>query len=131
MNAQYTGWEDEKMREVTYFIDDNQYFRSQYASEISPEKLDEILENMPSFRCIYSLKSQEGDETQPAYYRLTTFDLEPISINTLNGYQKGCIIADCGRHFEGRVEKPQGVVRIEEFKRKENGKWLLEISWIN
>ena len=37
-----------------------------------------------------------------------------MNVNDLNSYQNGCIINECHAYFEGRNDKPFGVVDIKE-----------------
>lgn len=44
---------------------------------------------------------------------------QEISINELNGYQRGVVLADCQRHFQRKPlesggEMPTGCIKIEE-----------------
>lgn len=99
------------MRKVTYIIDDLEYFRELYKEA---DNLEEILSGVTPFRCEYTLIGEEHEERY-----LLLVDGKKISINELNGYQKGVILVDCQRHFQGKSlesgkEMPTGCIKIEE-----------------
>ena len=97
------------MRKVTYTIDDLEYFRELYKG------VENIFEDGTSFRCEYTLIGNDYEER----YLLLDPDGKKININDLNGYQKGVVLADCSRHFQGKPlesggKMPTGCVKIEE-----------------
>ena len=106
------------MRKVTYHIDDLAYFRRSWAKQanIAEEQIDGILSGLEPFTAIYTLY---GEKTNIDRYELTDVDGNKISINDLNGYQRGIILSDCMAHFEGHKnhdgeDEPFGVIEIEE-----------------
>ena len=100
------------MRKVTYHIDDIEYLREKYSV---PEEILESIDN--GFVAILTFI---GEGMFPDKYIMTNKDGTPININSLNGYQKGCIYNDCYSHFCGMKEysinksEPWGVMKIEE-----------------
>ena len=106
------------MRKVTYTIDDKKYFAADLHSQkpnITAEEVEAILAYLRDFKAIYALY---GDEKFPDRYTLTAFNGKKISLDSLNGYQKACILNDCMRHFSGKScaygDVPCGVISIEE-----------------
>ena len=106
------------MRKVTYHIDDLAYFRRSWSKQanITEEKISGILSGLEPFTAIYTLY---GEKTNIDRYELTDVDGNKISINDLNGYQRGIILSDCMAHFEGHKnhdgeDEPFGVIEIEE-----------------
>lgn len=106
------------MRKVTYTIDDKKYFEEAlyHQPNITADEVDNILTDLHDFKAIYTLYGTlYGDGKFPDRYTLTDFDGKNISINSLNGYQRGCILNDCERHFSGENSTmPCGVISIEE-----------------
>lgn len=102
------------MRKVIYTIDDKKYFEAELyrqKSDITADEIDDIFAYLNDFKAIYTLY---GDGKFPDRYTLTDFDRKNISLNSLNGYQRGCIF-DCERHFSGENSTmPRGVISIEE-----------------
>lgn len=106
------------MRKVTYTIDDKKYFEADLHRQkpnITAEEVEAILAYLRDFKAIYTLY---GDEKFPDRYTLTDFNEKKISLDSLNGYQKACILNDCMRHFSGKScaygDVPCGVISIEE-----------------
>lgn len=110
------------MRKVTYTIDDKKYLEAalyRQKSDITVDEVNSILAHLHDFKAIYTLY---GDGKFPDRYMLIDFDGKEISINSLNGYQRGCVLNDCMRHFSGENHfividespMPCGVISIEE-----------------
>ena len=103
------------MRKVTFTINDLEWFRKFY--KMSDAQFKDIFADQESFKCIYTLYG-EGKK-YPSKYELTDFDGNKISINDLNGYQKGVVLNDCWAYFMGKkyysdTKEPYGVVDIKE-----------------
>lgn len=103
------------MREVTYYINDHEYMRELYKEA---GNLDDIMSGLPDpFVCVYTLKAVVTSG-QPVmghnYYDLTDIMGRKINMEDLNGYQRGIILCDCQKHFDGKQDNPFGVVKIEE-----------------
>lgn len=69
-----------------------------------------------SFKVIYTLY---GEEKVINNYELTDYNGNRISLNTLNGYQRGVVLNDCMAYFTGGKyhsdsNSPCGVIKIEE-----------------
>lgn len=110
------------MRKVTYTIDDKKYFETDLHRQkpnITAEEVEVILAHLHDFKAIYTLY---GDGKFPDRYTLTDFNGKKISLDSLNGFQKGCVLNDCIRHFSGENHfidespMPCGVISIEEYK---------------
>lgn len=106
------------MWKVTYIINDKKYFEADLYRQkpnITAEEVKAILVTFHDFKAIYTLY---GDKKFPDRYTLTDFSRKKISLDNLNGFQKGCILNDCMRHFSGESctygDMPCGVVSIEE-----------------
>ncbi len=102
------------MRKVIFTIDDIEYFKRKH--HLTDERTQDIFGNQESFRVIYTII---GEGRNPDKYQLTDFDGNKISINSLNGYQKGVIINDCMAYFTGgkyfdSSDSPCGVIDIRE-----------------
>lgn len=105
----------DNMRKVTFTINDLEWFRKFY--KMSDAQFKDIFDNQESFKCTYTLYG-EGKK-YPDRYELTDFDGNKISINDLNGYQKGVVLNDCCAYFTGGkyhsdTKEPCGVVEIKE-----------------
>lgn len=108
------------MRKVTFYIDDDKYFRGRFKKEnpnLTDDEIENIMENITPFRAIYSII---GDGKSADKYELTDCNGNKINLNDLNGYQRGVILNDCMAYFtDGRyhenVDHPCGVVQIKEF----------------
>lgn len=105
------------MRKITFIINDYEYFKRLYKEHTTPEQLGKILEGVQPFKGIFTVCGSTESHT-PDRYTLTTEDGEKLNINDLNGYQKGCVIGDCYRYFEGKRDfeggTPCGVIEIKE-----------------
>lgn len=107
------------MRKVIFKIDDKEYFRRELEKENVPNDIKEkILNSVKSFKSIYTLY---GEGNNVDRYELTDYDGNKISINDLNGYEKGVVLNDCCAYFTGgkyhsNTDKPCGVVEITEEK---------------
>lgn len=105
------------MKKITFIINDNEYFRRLWKEQTTPEEVEKILEDVQPFKAIFTVYGSTENHT-PDRYTLTTEDGEKLNINDLNGYQKGCVIGDCYRYFEGKRDfeggTPCGVINIKE-----------------
>jgi hypothetical protein len=105
------------MRKVTFKIDDKEYFKKELEKENVPNDIkEEILNSVKSFKSIYTLY---GNGNQPDRYELTDYEGNKISINDLNGYEKGVVLNDCYAYFTGgkyhsNASQPCSVVGILE-----------------
>ena len=102
------------MRKVVYIIDEKEYFSKLYSRT---DKLDDILSGIPPFRCVYTLIGEKHEER----YILEDPDGNKLDINSLNAYQTGVVLADCGRHFQRKLLEsgramPIGCIGIKEEK---------------
>lgn len=100
------------MRKVTYVIDDYEYFKNLY---MGVDNLEDILNAVAPFRCRYTLIGEDYERK----YLLEDMDGNNLNISSLNGYQKGIVLCDCQRHFQGKPlesggELPTGCIKIEE-----------------
>lgn len=105
------------MKKITFIINDYEYFKKLYEKQTTPEHLEKILEDVQPFKAVFTVYGRPENHT-PDRYALTTENRENLNINDLNGYQKGCVIGDCYRYFEGKRDfeggTPCGVVEIKE-----------------
>lgn len=105
------------MRKVIFKIDDKEYFRRELEKENVPNDIkEEILNSVKSFKSIYTLYGEGNNVNR---YELTDYDGNRISINDLNGYERGVVLNDCYAYFAGgkyhsNADKPCGVVEIIE-----------------
>ncbi len=104
------------MRKVIFTIDDFAFFKRHY--NLTDEQMQDIFSDKKSFKVIYTLI---GEEKSINKYELTDYVGNKISINDLNGYEKGVILNDCMAYFTGgkyhsNAEVPCGVVDIKEDK---------------
>lgn len=105
------------MRKVTFIIDDKQYFENDFKRQnpqLTENQIDDILSDIVSFKAVLTLY---GEEKSLDRYELTDKNGNQMSMNDLNGYQKGVIINDCYAYFEGKSyfnngEHPCGVIQI-------------------
>ena len=105
------------MRKVTFVIDDKQYFRSYFKRQnpqLTENQIDDLLSDILSFKAVLTLY---GEGKSLDRYELTDENGFQISMNDLNGYQKGVVINDCYAYFEGRkyfdnADFPHGVIEI-------------------
>lgn len=103
----------ENLREVTYHIDDAAYMKELYKNQ-GEKDVDKTIDDLVTpFRCTYQLIGRK-DKPDSDYYVLRDEAGKWMNRNDLNGYQRGVILNDCERHFEGKCKKPFGVVRIKE-----------------
>lgn len=105
------------MRKVIFTIDDIGYFKKKW-SYLTEKQKDNLFRNQESFKAIYTLM---GHGKQIDKYKLTDFSGNKISIDDLNGYQRGAILGDCISYFEGGKyhsdsDEPCGVIKIEEMR---------------
>lgn len=105
------------MRKITFIIDDEKYFRNEFElqnPQLTENQIDDILSDIVSFKAVLTLY---GEGKSLNRYELTDENGNQMSINDLNGYQKGVIINDCYAYFEGKSyfnnsEQPCGVIKI-------------------
>lgn len=103
------------MRKVVFTIDDLAYFQHKW--NLTDDQMRAIFPEKESFRAVYTLY---GNGHNAERYELSDQDGNKIALDSLNGYEKGIIIADCydyfsgGKYFDG-MDKPCGVVEIEEY----------------
>lgn len=90
------------MRKIIFTINDAEYFRKEY-----PQL---TFTDADTFKATYLLIG----EKQPDKYEITDYDGKEICIDDLNGYQRGIILCECVKYFEGKIKNPYGVVKIEE-----------------
>jgi len=101
-------------RKITFTINDTECLRKIWKAEnsnITDDEIDSILTSMAETKCTFILY---GINKNINRYELFNTNGEKMSINDLNPYQKGCIISECHAYFEGRNDKPFGVVDIKE-----------------
>lgn len=72
------------MRKVTFTIDDLEYFKRKFS--FTDRQMDEFFGDSESFMAIYTLV---GEGNHPDKYELTDYNGNKISLEALNGYQKG------------------------------------------
>lgn len=103
------------MRKVTYEINDAKYFMDCFHDKLTKEDFD-VFFSKP-FIATYILYGENGQF--PSYYKLLDAKGEKMSVNGLNGYERGVVLNDCERHFNGvpcenGSDRPCGVVQIIE-----------------
>lgn len=108
-------------RKVTFTIDDSQYLRNELKrNNLTDKEIDEIFAMgtlsefmgiLSEFKGTFTLYGRGITEDR---YELFNVNGEKMDVNDLNPYQKGCIISECDAYFEGRNDKPYGVVDIKE-----------------
>ena len=109
----------EYMRKVIFTIDDVEYFKRMLQKQnVTEEAQKDILENINQFKVIYTLY---GEGKNVDRYTLTDFDGNKVSLNDLNGYQKGVVLNDCmayfnGGKYHGNETEPCGVIDIQGAK---------------
>ena len=102
------------MRKVVFLIDDMKFFKRAY--KLSAQEITAIFADMKSFKAIFTLY---GEGKHVDRYRLTDHEGKPISMTTLNMYEKDIVLNDCYAYFEGRKfnnkeKMPCGVIGIED-----------------
>lgn len=101
-------------RKVTFTIDDLQCLRNEWKkNKLTDKEIDEIfaMGTLSEFKCTFTLYGRGITEDR---YELFNVNGEKMNVNDLNSYQNGCIISECDAYFEGRNDKPYGVVDIKE-----------------
>lgn len=99
-------------RKVTFTIDDLQYLRNECKkNNLTDKEIDSLFNELSKFKCAFILYGRKTSEDR---YELFNVNGEKMNVNDLNPYQKGCIISECDAYFEGRNDKPYGVVDIKE-----------------
>lgn len=105
------------MRKVIFKINEFEYLRKELEKDGCTEsQIVYILKGVGNFKAIYTLY---GYGKQVDRYELTDYEGNKISINDLNGYEKGVVLNDCYAYFTGGkyhsdTDKPCGVVEIIE-----------------
>ncbi len=105
------------MRKVIFKIDDQEFFRKEFEKDgCTGKQADDFLKGVGNFKAIYTLY---GEGKNVNRYELTDYEGNKISINDLNGYEKGVVLNDCYAYFTGgkyhcNADKPCGVVEIIE-----------------
>lgn len=102
------------MRKVVFLIDDMKFFKRAY--KLSAQEVSAIFADMKSFKAIFTLY---GEGKHVDRYRLTDHEGKPISMTTLNMYEKDIVLNDCYAYFEGqkfnnKEKMPCGVIGIED-----------------
>jgi hypothetical protein len=102
------------MRKVTFIIDDHAYFQRLY--KLPPEQAKAMFSGTRGFRATYAIFSRAEGDTIPDRCELTDGTGEKIDLDSLNAFQRGVILGECMRYFEGelRDRKPTGVLEIKE-----------------
>ena len=102
------------MRKVTFRIDDYNYFKNLFYSRFPESPKEDIEKALSGLNSCFKATFILTGEKFPDQYELLSENGEKMNINSLNGYQKGIVICDCYRYFEGKIESPCGVVDIKE-----------------
>jgi hypothetical protein len=101
-------------RKVAFTINDTEYLRKIWKadnSNVTDDEINSIFDLLTETKCTFILCGRDTTEDR---YELFNANGEKMNINDLNSYQKGCIISECHAYFEGRNDKPFGVVDIKE-----------------
>lgn len=100
-------------RKVTFIIDDLQCLRNEVRREknLTDKEIDSLFNELSKFKCTFILYGRKTSEDR---YELFSANGEKLNVNDLNPYQNGCIISECHAYFEGRNDKPYGVIDIQE-----------------
>lgn len=101
-------------RKVAFAIDDTEYLRKILKAEnsnVTDDEINSILDPLTETKCTFILYGRDTTEDR---YELFNANGEKMNINDLNSYQNGCIISECHAYFEGRNNKPFGVIEIKE-----------------
>lgn len=99
------------MKRVTYYINDHEYMRRQWANL---DNVDKILKGLPEpFVCVYTLTGQEGSRFYE-HFSLTDIMGRPIKMSDLNSYQKGVVLVAAQRHYEGYDSDMFGIIDFKE-----------------
>jgi len=107
------------MRKVIFKINDKEYFTREFEKDgCTGKQAGDLLKGVGNFKAIYTLY---GEGKNVNRYELTDYDGNKISINDLNGYEKGVVLNDCCAYFTGgkyhsNASQPCGVVEILEEK---------------
>ena len=102
------------MRKVTFRIDDYNYFKNLFYSRFPESPKEDIEKALSGLNSCFKATFILTGEKFPAQYELLSENGEKMNINSLNGYQKGIVINDCYRYFEGKIKEPCGVVKIKD-----------------
>lgn len=101
-------------RKVTFTINDTECLRKIWKAEnsnVTDDEINSILDPLTETKCTFILYGRDTTEDR---YELFDVNGEKMNINDLNPYQKGRIISECHAYFEGRKDKPFGVIEIKE-----------------
>lgn len=105
------------MRKVIFKINNHEYLRKEFEKNGCTEsQIVYVLKGLGNFKAIYTLY---GEGKNVDRYELTDYDGNKISINDLNGYEKGVVLNDCHAYFTGgkyhcNADELCGVVEIIE-----------------
>jgi hypothetical protein len=98
------------MNAIKYMIRDREYFERSL-SECSEQDRNEILSDMGDFwDADFILLGTPGKI--PERYVLTDLNGNNISLNSLNGYQRGLVLNECYKHFETGEGDIHGTVEV-------------------
>lgn len=101
-------------RKVTFTINDTECLRKILKAEdsnVTDDEINSILDPLTETKYTFILY---GNNNYIDRYELFNVNGEEMNVNDLNSYQKGCIISECHAYFEGRNNKPFGVIAIKE-----------------
>ena len=101
-------------RKVAFTINDTECLRKIWKAEnsnVTDDEINSILDPLTETKCTFILY---GNNKNIDRYELFNTNGEKMNINDLNPYQNGCIISECHAYFEGRKDKPFGVIEIKE-----------------
>ena len=100
------------MRRVTYYINDHEYMKKDWADKV--DDIESILSGLPApFACIYTLSGDE-DSAFFDHYELKDVLGNKMDINSLNGYQRGVILCNAQRHYAGCDTDMFGIMCFKE-----------------
>lgn len=99
---------------ILYNLNDKQYFIDLLKRENATEQaITEIIGDKEYFTAIYTLYGYEANGSiYIDRYELTDNNGQQISINSLNGYERGIIINECFKHFYGHKADLHGTFEI-------------------
>lgn len=102
------------MRKITFAIDDYNYFKNLFYSRFPESPKEDIEKALSGLNSCFKATFILTGEKFPDQYELLSENGEKMNINDLNGFQKGIVINDCYRYFEGKIKEPCGVVEIKD-----------------
>ena len=101
-------------RKVTFTINDTECLRKILKAEnlnVTDDEINSILDLSTETKCTFILYGRDTTEDR---YELFNANGEKMNVNDLYPYQKGYIISGCHAYFEGKKDKPFGVIEIKE-----------------